>query len=140
MEPLRINVEVSLSKETLAVLRALVGAKESTGFDIPAPQPDPEQPKRKAKKAEPAPAPEVPQPTPAQADDDDLPADDAPDPKKPAPTEAEARAAVKAAKDRGVSPKVIKTYMQDNFGIASSVDCPEERRQELIDGLNRLAA
>lgn len=139
MEPLKINIEVSLSKETLAVLSALVGAKEAAGFDIPAPQPDPE-PKRKTRKTEAAPEPEVPQPTPAQADDDDLPADDAPDPKKPAPTEAEARAAVKAAKDRGVSPKVIKTYMQDNFGIASSVDCPEERRQELIDGLNKLAA
>ena len=144
MEPLRINVEVSLSKETLAVLRALVGAKESTGFDIPAPQPDPEQPKRKAKKAEPAPAPEAPQPDPASspADDDDPTPDDAPAPekKKPTPSEADARAAVKAAKDRGVSPKVIRSYMQESFGIASSVDCPAERRQELIEGLNNLAA
>lgn len=143
MEPLKINIEVSLSKETLAVLRALVGAKESTGFDIPAPQPEPEQPKRRTKKTEPAPAPEAPQPDPApsQADDDDLPPDDAPAPeKKPTPSEADARAAVKAAKDRGVSPKVIRSYMQESFGIASSVDCPAERRQELIEGLNKLAA
>ena len=76
-------------------------------------------------------------------DDDDLPPNDAPDPApKPAknPTEADARAAVKEARDRGVSPKAIKEYMKTVFGIAASVECPEERRAELIEGLKRLAA
>lgn len=141
MEPLKINVniEVGLKQTTLEALAVIFnlwkGCTCTCADTFPQPEPQPET-KRKGETEE---RPE-PQPTPAQAENDDLPADDAPDPKKPAPTEAEARAAVKAAKDRGVSPKVIKTYMQDNFGIASSVDCPEERRQELIDGLNKLAA
>ena len=117
---------------------------------IPAPtteiQPDAErpqpEPKRKAKKTEPAPEPEAPapDPEPAPADDDDLPPDDAPAPKKATPTEDDARQAVKAARTRGVAAKTIKDYMQETFNIASSVECPAERRQELIEGLNKLAA
>lgn len=142
MEPLKISIEVSLSSETLDVLKALIGPDEQPGFDIPEKKtkegPEP-QPEKKATK----PAGTSPDGTGVGVeDDDDLPADDAPSPRKaaPAPTEADARAAVKAAKDRGVTPKAIRSFMQDSFGITSSVDCPEERRQELIDGLNRLAA
>ena len=58
----------------------------------------------------------------------------------PTPTEADARQAVKSARDRGVSAKVIKDYMQKAFGIASSVECPAERRADLIKGLANLAA
>lgn len=144
MEPLKISIEVSLSSETLDVLKALIGPDEQPGFDIPEkktkegpePQPDPKPEKKATKPAGTSPA------GAGAEDDDDLPADDAPSPRKaaPAPTEADARAAVKAAKDRGVTPKAIRSFMQDSFGITSSVDCPEERRQELIDGLNRLAA
>jgi len=140
MEPLKISIEVSLSSETLDVLKALIGPDEQPGFDIPEKKtkegPE-QQPEKKATK----PVGASPVGTGAE-DDDDLPADDAPSPRKaaPAPTEADARAAVKAAKDRGVTPKAIRSFMQDSFGITSSVDCPEDRRQELIDGLNRLAA
>ena len=140
MEPLKISIEVSLSSETLDVLKALIGPDEQPGFDIPekktkeGPEPQPEKKATKPAGASPAGT--------GAENDDDLPADDAPSPRKaaPAPTEADARAAVKAAKDRGVTPKAIRSFMQDSFGITSSVDCPEERRQELIDGLNRLAA
>ena len=150
MDPIKINVnvEVGLKQTTLEALAALFGRPSAPGFDpLPAPateekpQPLPE-PKRKAKKAEPAPEPEAPapDPEPAPADDDDLPPDDAPAPKKATPTEDDARQAVKAARGRGVPAKAIKDYMQETFNIASSVECPAERRQELIEGLNKLAA
>lgn len=150
MDPIKINVnvEVGLKQTTLEALAALFGRPSAPGFDpLPAPataenpQPQPE-PKRKAKKAEPAPEPEAPaqDPAPAPADDDDLPPDDAPAPKKATPTEDDARQAVKAARERGVPAKTIKAFMKDSFDIASSVECPAERRQELIDGLNKLAA
>jgi len=134
MEPIKINIEVALSQPTLAVLEKLIGAPA-----VKTPTPAPEAPKetKKEKKAQPDP-----QPAPVAEDDDDLPPGNetpAPAP-KPVPTEADARQAVKAAKDRGVNAKAIRSYMQETFGIASSVDCPEERRQELIDGLNALAA
>ena len=150
MDPIKINVnvEVGLKQTTLEALAALFGRPSAPGFDpLPAPateekpQPQPE-PKRKAKKAEPAPEPEAPapDPEPAPAEDDDLPPDDAPAPKKATPTEDDARQAVKAARGRGVPAKAIKDYMQETFNIASSVECPAERRQELIEGLNKLAA
>lgn len=148
MDPIKINVnvEVGLKQTTLEALAALFARPSAPGFDLPPVPtteelPDPE-PKRKAKKAEPVPEPEAPaqDPAPAPADDDDLPPDDAPDPKKPVPTEDDARQAVKAARERGVPAKTIKAFMKDSFDISSSVECPAERRQELIDGLNKLAA
>lgn len=143
MEPIKINIEVALSQPTLAVLEKLIGApavKTPTAASEEAPEEAPKETK-KEKEAQTAPQPD-PQPAPVAEDDDDLPPGNetpAPAP-KPVPTEADARQAVKAAKDRGVNAKAIRSYMQKTFGIASSVDCPEERRQELIDGLNALAA
>ena len=154
MEPIKINIEVNLGEATLAALDRLLTAGHSAPAEAPAapqataPAPAP----KKARKAAEMPQPE-PQPQPQGADPDgtgaedvveDLPPDDAPDPQPkkaaPAPTEADARQAVKSARDRGVSAKVIREYMQTSFGIASSVECPEDRRQELIDGLAKLAA
>lgn len=150
MEPIKINVnvEVGLKQTTLETLAALLNPWRGCSCNCieEDPQPEPEkpqpEPKRKAKKAEPAPEPEAPAPNPepAPADDDDLPPDDAPAPKKATPTEDDARQAVKAARTRGVSAKAIKDFMKEGFDIASSVECPAERRQELIDGLNKLAA
>ncbi|MBQ2015587.1 MAG: hypothetical protein II207_01135 [Clostridia bacterium] len=149
---INVNVEVGLKQTTLEALARIFGTAMIVAQPeaIPAPtteiQPDAErpqpEPKRKAKKAEPAPEPEAPapDPEPAPADDDDLPPDDAPAPKKATPTEDDARQAVKAARGRGVPAKAIKDYMQETFNIASSVECPAERRQELIEGLNKLAA
>lgn len=145
MDPIKINVnvEVGLKQTTLEALAALFnplrGYTTGAAAIESAPQPEP---KRKAKKAEPKPEPEAPaqDPAPAAADDDDLPPDDAPAPKKALPTEDDARQAVKAARERGVPAKTIKAFMKDSFDIASSVECPAERRQELIDGLNKLAA
>lgn len=140
MEPIKINVnvEVGLKQTTLEALAALFARPSAPGFDpMPAPKDNPQP--------EPMPEPVGASPVGTGAeDDDDLPPDDAPAPKKPtskpAPTENDARQAVKAARDRGVPAKTIKALMKDNFGIATSVECPVERRQELIDELNKLAA
>lgn len=144
MEPIKINVnvEVGLKQTTLETLAQIFGAKMTTTKLVEtetAPHPDPHpEPKRKAETEErPEPQPEAPAPV---EDDDDLPPDDAPAPKKTTPTEDDARQAVKAARSRGVPAKAIKDFMKVEFDIASSVECPAERRQELIDGLNKLAA
>lgn len=149
MEPIKINieVEVGLKQTTIDTIRQLFGAQivAQPAAEAPAPK---DEPKRKAKKEPEAPAPqpkteavEAPkEEAPATAADDDLPPDDAPAPVKKTPTEDDARQAVKAARTRGVSAKAIKDFMKEGFNIASSVECPAERRQELIDGLNKLAA
>lgn len=155
MEPIKINIEVNLGEATLAALDRLLTAGHSAPAEAPAapqatvPAPAPKKAKKAAETPQPEPAPApAPAPAPEPAVDEepveDLPPDDAPDPQPkkaaPAPTEADARQAVKSARDRGVSAKVIREYMQTSFGIASSVECPEDRRQELIDGLAKLAA
>lgn len=153
MEPIKINIEVNLGNATLEVLKTL--AQGVTGHPNEATKPEPAeaQPEKKAeKKAQPMPAPgPAPQPEPAPKttgadpigtgaeDDDDLPPADEPAPKA-VPTEHDARLAVKAAKERKVTASAIKAFMKDTFGIATSVECPPERRQELIEGLNKLTA
>lgn len=149
MDPIKINIEVNLGEATLTLLKAFApGAaghptNEATKTESPAPQLV--KPTEKCEEPAPAPASET-QPAPAEAPasalaaDDDLPPDDAPAPAKKTPTEDDARQAVKAARSRGVTAKTIKDFMKETFDIASSVECPAERRQELIDGLNKLAA
>lgn len=149
MEPIKINIEVNLGEATLAALDRLLTAGYSAPAETPAapqataPAPAPKKAKKAAETPQPEPAP-APEPAVDEEPVEDLPPDDAPDPQPkkaaPAPTEADARQAVKSARDRGVSAKVIREYMQTSFGIASSVECPEDRRQELIDGLAKLAA
>ena len=142
MEPLKINIEVSLSEATIAALKGIFGA-QIIAAPAKVEEPVPE-PKKAAKKAEPAPAPQ-PEPAPAPTvDDDDLPPSNAELAEKAAaaavPTEAEMRAAIQATRKRGVAAKTIRQYIHDTFGVETSVECPENRRQELIDGLNKLAA
>jgi outer membrane biosynthesis protein TonB len=143
MEPIKINVniEVGLKQTTLEALKSIFGPQIlPSPIKIEEPEPQPEaqpEPKRKAETKEgPEPQPEAP----ATVEDDDLPPNDAPDPVRETPTEDDARQAVKAARGRGVPAKAIKDFMQKEFNIASSVECPAERRQALIDGLNKLAA
>lgn len=147
MEPIKINVnvEIGLKQTTIDTLRQIFGPQilpaaprieldeepqPKTAID-PAPTPEPETPKTEGAD---------PEGTGAEYDDDDLPPADAPAPVKKTPTESDARNAVAAAKKRGVTAAAIKSYMKTAFDISSSVECPAERRQELIDGLNRLAA
>ena len=139
MEPIKINVniEVGLKQTTLEALAVIFNPwKGCTCGNIENdPQPETEQP-QPAPEPQPQPQPEAP----ATVEDDDLPSNDAPDPVRETPTEDDARQAVKAARGRGVPAKAIKDFMQKEFNIASSVECPAERRQELINGLNNLAA
>lgn len=145
MEPIKINVniEVGLKQATLEALKGIFGYQifpSSIKIEEPKTQPEAQpEPKRKAEteeRPEPDPQPEAPAPV----EDDDLPPNDAPDPVREIPTEDDARNAVKAARGRGVSAKTIKDFMKKEFDIASSVECPAEQRQALIDGLNKLAA
>ena len=142
MDPIKINVnvEVGLKQTTLEALAAIFNPWKGCTCNCIEDEPQPESAPKKAKPA-PAPKPEpVEAPASALAADDDLPPDDAPAPAKKTPTEDDARQAVKAARSRGVAAKTIKDFMKETFDIASSVECPAERRQELIDGLNKLAA
>lgn len=136
MNNFKIEIEVNLGKDTLEALATLASA-----FAAPsAPSDKPQVMETKAEAPQPKEAP-APQPDPAPLqDDDDLPPADAPAPVKKTPTESDARNAVAAAKKRGVTAAAIKSYMKTAFDISSSVECPAERRQELIDGLNKLAA
>lgn len=137
MEPIKINIEVGLKESTLTALKEIFGSTQAT----PAPTADPTPKKVKTPEVVETKKEDIPAPAPAPApvaDDDDLP--EAPAPKQATPSENDARQAVKAARDRGVSAKVIKEYMQSTFGIASSVECPADRRAELIRGLANLAA
>ena len=140
MEPIKINVnvEIGLKQTTIDTLRLFFGPQITAGPCLCAldDEPQPEKPTDPTPTPAPQPQPEAPAPV----EDDDLPPNDAPDPVKEAPTEDDARQAVKAARGRGVPAKTIKDFMQKEFNIASSVECPAERRQELINGLNNLAA
>lgn len=135
MEPIKINVEVNLGEATLAVLKNIFNTPFTLATNNVA--------TTKVEKPQPAPEPKVMGADPAGTgaeDDDDLPPNDAPAPQMTTPSEDDARQAVKAARGRGVPAKAIKDFMQKEFNISSSVECPAERRQALIDGLNKLAA
>ena len=144
MNNLKIEIEVNLGKDTLEALNRL-GSALVTSAALTNPKLSRPEPEHKAEpKAAPAPAP-APEPTPAPAtvaDGEDLPPDDAPAPKKEKriPTEAEMRAEIQATRKRGVATKTIREYIRNTFGVETSVECPEDRRQELIDGLAKLAA
>jgi hypothetical protein len=148
MEPIKINVniEVGLKQSTIDTLRLFFGPQITSAgpcFCALDEEPQPEKP------TDPTPTPEPEKPktvgadpdgTGAEYDDDDLPPGDAPDPVTNTPTESDARNAVAAAKKRGVKPATIRNYLKTTFEISSSVECPAKRRQELIDGLNKLTA
>lgn len=129
MNSFKIEIEVNLGQGTIDALGRLFGAQRHVTTA-------PAEPIKEELKPQPQPKPQ-PAPAPAVEDDDDLPAGNPP---KPTPTESDTRNAVQAARKRGVPAGVIKAYMKDSFGIATSVECPAERRQELIDGLAKLAA
>ena len=137
MEPIKINVniEVGLKQTTLEALAVIFNPGK--GCTCTCADTFPQQELQPEPLPKTHPEPEAPAPV---EDDDDLPPGDAPDPVKKTPTESDARNAVAAAKKRGVTAAAIKSYMKTAFDISSSVECPAERRQELIDGLAKLSA
>lgn len=116
MEPIKINVEVSLSEATLAILERLAGQASPAGVAT--------APVSAAKAEEQKPA-EV-KPEAPQVATDDLPVAD-----------EELRAAVKAAKDATSAADVKALFAE--FGIKTSVDCPDDKRPALLAKLNNLA-
>lgn len=156
MEPLKINVEVSLSENTVAALRGIAIAissvmmsnnlgkhlsneedKEKVAEAIVNQQRDLQESiiTGKAEKAAPA------EETAANADSNsdipgDLPEDDA------AISDDElidaTRKAVSGVKAKGKSPVFIRTEIFAKYGISESKACPQERRRELIDELKKL--
>ena len=155
MEPLKINVEVSLSENTIAALRGIAIAissvmmsnnldkhlsneedKEKVAEAIVNQQRDLQESIITGKAEEAAPA----EKTAANADSNsdlpgDLPADDAISDDELIDA---TRKAVSGVKAKGKSPVFIRTEIFAKYGISESKACPQERRRELIDELKQL--
>ena len=144
MDPVQININVSLdiTDRTAAFIQDLLGARAKA----PAPQ------RKPASKPETKPEPrvietkEAPQPA-APQQPEEAPAQ-APEAPAPAPVEEdlpisdeELRQVVFAArKAKPGNPQEIKNVIFPEFGIKTSMECPVERRAELVARLNKLIA
>ena len=149
---INVNFKVSLSRETLDVLRQFAPdmPAEACAYSCTAADKDlktfiketvyeflhdlqehAKEPVEEAKsETEQSPAPEekaapAPQQAPAEPEQEEI-------------TDAALRKAVKAAKDQ-VGGQSVKNLFGE-FGIRNSSECPQERRSELLDRLNKLAA
>ena len=105
-------------KET--VYEFLRDLQEHAKKPVEEPKPETEQSPVREEKAAPAP-----QQAPAEPEQTEI-------------TDAALRKAVKAAKDQ-VGGQSVKDLFGE-FGIRNSSECPQERRSELLDRLNKLAA
>lgn len=126
MNTLNIAIEVNFGEATLSLLQAFAQNLGNTTAESPktktAAKPEkPEEAPAAIAQPEPAPA-----PAPAKGMTDDLPVSD-----------EELRAAVKAAKDNTSAADVKSVFAQ--FGIKTSIECPDAKRFELLDKLNELA-
>ena len=141
MNNFKIEIEVNFGQDTIDALREIFGPRVQAPEITTEKLMEQTQPIMETKSEAPTPEPE-PAPAPV-ADDDDLPLSDAEkaaQEAKAAPSEADMRAAIQATRKRGVPAKTIREYIKSTFGVETSVECPENRRQELIDGLANLAA
>lgn len=125
---LNIAIEVNFGEATLSLLQAFVQNIGKASPELPKTKTSakPEKPAEASTKdpqPEPAPAQES---APAKGMTDDLPVSD-----------EELRAAVKAAKDNTSAADVKSVFAQ--FGIKTSIECPDAKRFELLDKLNELA-
>lgn len=146
MDPIQININVSLdlTDKIVSLIQGLLGQRA----EAPAPQrkpaakpetkPEPRKPETKKQ-----PEPEAPAADPS----DDLPFQ-APEAPAPAPaeedlpiTDEELRQVVfTARKAKNENPQIIKNEIFPLFGIKTSIECPTERRAELVAMLNKLIA
>ena len=134
MEPIKISIEVSLSQRTMDFLRMFTpdmpqdvydgtrAARPVKPAEKPVEEPKPETVQSPAPAEKAAPAPQQAPAAPAQKEISD----------------ADLRLAVKAAKDK-VGTDGVKALFHE-FEIPNSSACPQERRSELMDRLNKLAA
>ena len=126
MEPIKININVTLdaSDKLLQAVQALTGAKAPK-----APEQKPGQPVE----TKPAPKPETkeaPAPEAAPAEEQ------AADPKEI--SDEELRAIIEETRTAS-SPAAVRALFNE-FGIKTSIECPMERRAELVAKLKKLAA
>ena len=131
MDPIKINITVTLdaSDKLLGAIQSLTGGSANAPT-APETKPAPRQvetkpePRKVETKEDPAPA-----PAPAPE----------PEPEKPAEITDEAlRALIKEVRT-ATSPAAVRGLFNE-FGIKTSIECPQERRAELVDRLKKLAA
>ena len=145
MDPIQVNINVTLdlSEKTTELLQALMGKAQA-----PAPAPE-TKPNRRKVETKPAPAPETKE-EPEQKPEPE------PEPEKPEPAEAapapaqeekkvyedeELREIVHAVRSaKPGNPQIIRNEIFPEFGIKTSIECPMERRAELVARLKELAA
>jgi len=149
MDPIQVNINVSLEfgEKTMTVLQQLLAAK-------PAPQ------RKPASKPEtkPAPAPETkedpkPQPEPEEPAAGTIQQVHSPEPEPAAAPAPEAQEEKKVYEDEELreivhavrsakpgNPQIIRNEIFPQFGIKTSIECPMERRAELVARLKELAA
>ena len=121
MEPIKININVTLdaSDKLLQAVQALTGAKAPKAPEQKPGQPVETKPAPKPETKE-APAPEAPAEAPTAISDEEL------------------RAIIKETRTAS-SPAAVRALFNE-FGIKTSIECPMERRAELVAKLKKLAA
>ncbi len=128
MEPIRININVTLdaSDQLLQAVQALIGQRAQAPA-APEHKPAPQVETKPAPKPETkeAPAPEAPAEAPAPAETTEI-------------SDEELRAIIKETRTAS-SPAAVRALFNE-FGIKTSIECPMERRAELVAKLKKLAA
>lgn len=119
MDPIQINITVDLGERTLEVIKSFTNqAKE---------EPAPARPKPAPVEVKAAPVPEPVAKNPEPVAD------------KPAEiTDESLRALIKDIRTRKSPAEVRQVFAE--FGIKTSIECPQERRADLVARLNKLVA
>lgn len=126
MEPIKISINVTLdaSDKLLQAVQALTGAKAPKAPEQKPGQPVETKPAPKPETKE-APAPAAPAEAPAPAETEEI-------------SDEELRAIIKETRTAS-SPAAVRALFNE-FGIKTSIECPMERRAELVAKLKKLAA
>lgn len=128
MEPIKININVTLdaSENLLQAVQALTGQRAQAPA-APEHKPAPQVETKPAPKPETkeAPAPAAPAEAPAPAETEEI-------------SDEELRAIIKETRTAS-SPAAVRALFNE-FGIKTSIECPMERRAELVARLKNLAA
>lgn len=135
MDPIHINITITLdaSDKLAGLVQALVAGKPEAPATKPAPKPveTKPEPRKPEVKKDPVPAQPAEDPKPEQPEE-------APEKAKEI-TDSELRVFIKGIRDQVGSNKAIWDVFAD-FGIKTSIECPMERRAELMERLNKLVA
>ena len=134
MDPIQININVSLElgDKTVSVLQQLLAAAPKPAQRKPAAKPE----------TKPEPAPETKEdPKPEEKPEEAAPAAvEAPEETKEISDEELRDIVYTVRKAKPGNPQEIKNVIFPEFGIKTSIECPMERRAELVARLKQLAA